>query len=68
MTTPTYPDITVQLTGTDGNAWVLVGQVAGALKMGGVSREQVSEFCTNAFDAPSYDDLLTYLMETVNVA
>ena len=67
MTTPTYPDTTVILTGTDGNAFMLIVRVADALKQDGVSREQVSEFCTQAFNQRSYGDVLTYLMETVNV-
>ena len=67
MTTTTYPDITVQLTETSGNAFMLIVRVADALKQDGVSREQIREFRTQAFNQPSYDELLTYLAETVNV-
>ena len=67
MTTPTYPDITVQLTGTDGNGFALISRVATALKRDGIPREQITEFLGRAAIAPSYDELLTYLAETVNV-
>ena len=35
--TPKYPDITVQLTGTDGNAFAVLGQVNSRLTPGGHS-------------------------------
>ncbi len=67
MSIPTYPDIEVELIGTDGNAFALIGKVSKALKRAEVSREQVAEFQRNAMQAPSYDALLNYLTETVNV-
>lgn len=68
MSTPTYPDIEVELIGTDGNAFALIGKVSTALKQAKISREQVVEFQRNAMQSPSYEDLLNYLMETVSIS
>lgn len=64
----TYPQISVELVGTDGNAYALIGTVGRALKDGGVSREQIAEWNRQAFEAPSYDDLLRFIIETVEVS
>jgi hypothetical protein len=42
------PDMTVQLTGTDGNAFAVLGRARRALREGGVDEEEVSEFIEEA--------------------
>jgi hypothetical protein len=46
--TPKYPHVTVQLTGTDGNAFAVIGKVQQALRRAGVSPEEIAEFLTEA--------------------
>ena len=66
-TEPLYP-IDVQLVGTDGNAFALIGKVGAALVDGEVPDDAVSEFVNEAMEQKSYDDLLNFLAETVNVS
>ena len=44
MTEIKYPNVTVQLTGHDGNAFFVIGRVRQALREAGVSEEEISEF------------------------
>lgn len=62
-----YPNVTVRLTGTDGNAFAVLGAVRAALKKGGVPREQVDEFSSQAMSG-DYDHLLQTAMKWVNVS
>ena len=64
----TYRGISVQLSDTDGNAFALIGTVNRALKDSGVSPEDTYAFTQEAFAQESYDDLLRFLMETVDVS
>lgn len=63
---PKYPDVHVQLTGEDGNAYSIIGRVAKALRRS-VDNDAASEFTTAAMNCGSYDQLLVLAMETVNV-
>lgn len=59
-------DITVKLTGEDGNAFAIIGAVASAL------RRQVGvaaslDYTSAAMDCGSYDELLVLTMSTVHV-
>lgn len=65
-TTPTYPDVYVQLTGRSGNAYAIIGAVSGALKRE-VGFEAAEAFQTAAFNCGSYDELLALAMNTVEV-
>jgi hypothetical protein len=62
-----YPDIEVQLTGTDGNAFAILGAVERALRNGGVPPEAVAEFRAEATSG-DYDHLLRTAMRWVEVA
>lgn len=62
----TYPDVTVQLSGQDSNAFMIIGLVSRAIRKE-VSSEAASKFSHDAMDSPSYDDLLRLAMATVNV-
>jgi hypothetical protein len=61
-----YPDVTVQLSGQDGNAFTVLARVAKALRRGGVPNVEVDVFNTEA-TAGDYDQLLQTCMRWVNV-
>jgi len=60
-----FPDVHVQLTGRDGNAFVIIGAVSSALKRAG-HREASDEFIKEATSG-DYDHLLRTAMEYVEV-
>lgn len=62
----TYPHVTVKLVGTDGNAFALIGRVQKAIKSE-VGVEAAREFANTAMSQGSYDDLLRFIMDTVEV-
>jgi hypothetical protein len=61
-----YPDISVQLSGNDGNAFAVLGNVQRELKLGGVSKEEIDKFLEEAMSG-DYDNLLRTCMEWVEV-
>ena len=61
-----YPEIEVQLDGTDGNAFALIGKVQKALKEAEVSKEELDEFFNEATSG-AYNHLLRTCMAWVNV-
>ena len=61
-----YPDITVQLTETDGNAFAILGKVQSALRKAGVPDEERNKFFAEATTG-DYDHLLQTCMRWVNV-
>lgn len=61
-----YPNVTVRLAGTDGNAFALMGEVTKALRNAGVSHDERNEFITEA-TAGDYNALLQTIMRWVNV-
>jgi len=56
----------VQLTGTDGNVFAVIGQVRKALKKAGQT-QQAEEFVKKAFSASSYDEVLQLCLEYCEV-
>jgi hypothetical protein len=64
---PTYPDVQVQLTGLDGNVFVIIGAVARALRRQ-VSAAAAQEFTAAAYACGSYDQVLILAMTTVDVS
>lgn len=58
-------DITVQLTGTDGNAWAVLAKVRAALRKGG-RRDLIAQFLAEATSG-DYDNLLGVCMRYVEV-
>lgn len=62
---PKY-DITVQLTGRDGNAFGILGTVAKELRRAKVSKEDIDLFYAEAMGG-DYDHLLQTCMRWVNV-
>lgn len=67
MSTIKFPEVTVQLTGENGNAFAIIGAVSKALKREGL-RDEASEFSEAAFNCESYDALLQLAFSTVDVS
>lgn len=61
-----HPDIRFQLTGEDGNAFMIIGLVQRALRDAGVSEEEVSRFCAEA-TSRYYTYVLATCMRWVDV-
>jgi len=61
-----HPEVTVQLCGTDGNAFAIIGAVAKAMRRAGLPQENISQFQAEAMSG-DYDHLLQTAMKTVSV-
>ena len=61
-----YPEIEVQLTGQDGNAFAIMGAVVKGLRQGGVSAEEIDAYRTDSMSG-DYSHLLNVAMEWVKV-
>ena len=61
-----YPEVEVQLTGTDGNAFSIMGKVNRALRRAGVSKEEQELYLEEA-TAGNYDHLLATTMMWVTI-
>lgn len=59
-------DVDVQLTGTDGNAFAILGKVSNAILAAGGTNDDLRDFQGQAM-ASDYDHLLRTCMEWVNV-
>ena len=64
--TPKYPDITVTLTGQDGNAFAVLGQCRGAARDAGLSDDEIAAFMDEAM-AGDYDHMLQTAMRWFEV-
>ena len=61
-----YPDVTVQLTGQDGNAFAIIGAVQREIRR--VRGPEAAEtYSKEAMQSESYDALLRHAVRTVNV-
>ena len=63
--TPKYSDITVTLTGQDGNAFAVLGRCRDAARDAGLSDEEIATFMNEAM-AGDYDHLLQAAMRWFN--
>lgn len=63
---PKYPNITVQLSGQDGNAFNIIGRVSAALRRAGVSQKERTAFMKEATSG-LYDHVLQTAMAWVKV-
>ena len=63
---PTYPDIEVQLTGEDGNAFAIMGRVARELRKHKIEQKVIDEY-TNKAMSGDYGNLLRTTAELVTV-
>lgn len=66
-TEPKFPNVTVELTGQDGNAFFIIGRASGALRKGGATPEQVTEFTREAMSG-DYDHVLQTVMAWARVS
>jgi hypothetical protein len=64
-TPPRHPDIQVQLSGEDGNAFAILGRTAAALRAAGVPQQEIDEFFAEATSG-DYDHLLHTTMAWVD--
>ncbi len=62
-----YPDIKVRLTGSDGNAFAIMGTVKKALNKANVSSEEVDLFIEQCMSG-DYNELLCTCMKWINVS
>ncbi len=67
MTTPIHPDIEVQLSGEDGNAFAIMGAVRKAMRRGGCTADEMQAF-TDEATSGDYDHLLQTAMRYVEVS
>ncbi len=61
-----YPDVTVNLSETDGNAFFIIGRVRASLRRAGVPAEDVEAFSKEAMSS-DYDHVLQTCFKWVNV-
>jgi len=61
-----YIKPTVELIGQDGNAFAIMGKVAGAMRKAGASKEEIKKYQTEAMSG-DYDNLLRITMNYVDV-
>ena len=66
MSEPKYPNVVVQLTGNDGNAFTILATVQNALKRAKVEKSEIDAYFTES-TAGDYDHLLRTAMEWVTV-
>jgi hypothetical protein len=62
-----HPEICVRLTGTDGNAYAVLGKVSQALTRASVPQEEIEAFRAEAMSG-DYDHLLQTAMRWVTVS
>lgn len=62
-----YPNVEVQLTGEDGNAFAVMGAVSKALRQAGVSQEEIDQYRKESMSG-DYDHLLQAAMRWVAVS
>ncbi len=62
-----FPEIEVQLTGTDGNIFALMSKISRTLRENKVSKNIIDEFLKDIMDSSSYDESLSKIMKWVNV-
>lgn len=63
---PLYPDIEVQLSGENGNAFAIIGRVTKALRRAGLGKEVIDAFQDEATSG-NYDNVIQTSMRYVTV-
>lgn len=62
----TYPHVSVDLVGEDGNAFAIIGRVTKAMRRAGVDKSDIDTFRGECMACDSYELLLAHVMETVD--
>lgn len=63
---PKHDDVTVKLTGRDGNSFAIMAAVIAALRKSGAEKSDIDAYTSEAMSG-DYDHLLRVTMNTVNV-
>ena len=63
---PKYPEVKVQLTGEDGNAFAILGKVILAMRRAGIKKGEIQAYREEATSG-DYDHLLQVTMHWVEV-
>lgn len=66
MSKPKYPEVEVQLSGENGNAFVIMGRVTQAMRRAEVPKCEIEQYQEDAMSG-DYDNLLQVTMKWVNV-
>ncbi len=61
-----YPEIEVQLSGRDGNSFVIIGAVRRAMRRAGVPTAELDEFSNEAMSG-DYDNVIQTAMQWVEI-
>jgi hypothetical protein len=64
---PKYPNIEVQLSGKDGNAFQIIGRIREAMKREGIDMKEREAFSNEAMSG-DYDNVLRTAMRWVSVS
>ncbi len=64
-TQPRYPEVQVQLSGEDGNAFAILGRTTAAMRQAGVPQDEIDSFFAEATSG-DYDHLLQTTMRWVD--
>lgn len=67
MSAVKYPEIEVTLTGTDGNAYAVMGNVSKALRRAKVSQEEIDAYLAESMSG-DYNNLLATACRWVSVS
>ena len=67
MMSTKYPEIEVQLSGNDGNAYAIMGAVQKALRRAEVPQHEIEQYLNQSMSG-DYDNLLRVAMNWVNVS
>lgn len=67
MSAAKYPEVHVQLSGVDGNAFLILGRVQRKMREAGVSKEEISAFVDEATSG-DYDALLATVARWVSIS
>lgn len=62
-----HPEIEIELTGSDGNAFSVLGHVRSSMRRAGINSSEIQAFTTEATSG-DYDHLLQTVMKWVSVS
>ena len=68
MAEPKYPEVEVQLSGQDGNAFMMIARARTALRRHVVSAEEVDEFTKEAAKSGDYNNVIATIGRWVTVS
>lgn len=63
---PYYPEVAVELSGQDGNAFMIIGRVQRALRNAGVDKEQIDRYVNEATSG-DYDNVIRTTAQWVEI-